>query len=155
MTAYAVLYILEINSVGPIVFRPAGGRIVSQHAVPTVSMNGVVAWLSVLLAHAVAVGALASARTRARQLAGMFIIFVFSAVYVAVIHPTLILTVLTSADRERVTAWMRGDAPAMYHYYFGSSDFRSAMLLLGAVHATLLSLIIVAARLARRRASVR
>lgn len=119
---YSALFLLGRLQIDPIVLVSSRLPDFFRHGMPKVSPTGIAAWLVVLGVYA-AGSIMLTARffdlwDRRRLLAGFLILFFLSAAFVALVHPTLLLTILGPGDRECYSRFIRANVPFLDQIYF-------------------------------------
>lgn len=120
---YSLLFLLGRLGVDPVVFAadPSRPELVA-HGMPQLSLAGALSWTGVLALYA-AGSILLVARTFGpfrgrRPLLGFLVLFLLSASYVALVHPTLLLTVLSPQTRSAYARFVEAHVPFLNQIYF-------------------------------------
>ena len=120
---YSFLFLLGRLRVDPVIFVANPSRPeFAAHGMPKLSLPGALSWIAVLALYA-AGSILLVARTfgspRARRLlVGFLVLFLLSASYVTLVHPTLLLTVLSPQLRSAYSKFIEDYVPFLDQIYF-------------------------------------
>jgi hypothetical protein len=120
---YSFLFLLGRLGVDPVVFvaNPSRPEFVA-HGMPQLSLAGALSWIGVLALYA-AGSVLLAARTfdsfrGRRPFLGFLVLFLLSASYVTLVHPTLLLTVLSPQTRSAYSRFVEAYVPFLNQIYF-------------------------------------
>lgn len=120
---YSFLFLLGRLRVDPVVFaaNPSRPELVA-HGMPQLSLIGALAWIGVLALYAAGsillVARMSGSFRGRRPLLGFLVLFLLSASYVALVHPTLLLTVLSPQTRSAYSRFVEAHVPFLDQIYF-------------------------------------
>lgn len=136
LCAFSVLFALGLARVDPIVWvgNPSNPQF-HQHGMPTFSWVGAAVWIALIALYAylaTAAGVRIISLPQRRSLAtGAPLLFLLTSLLIAVVHPTLLLTVLSPGARATYSRFIEKHIPVLDQIYFhwGLTRFKYLILL--------------------------